>query len=84
MCAMKGVVLFKVMVKNHILLFFLLCVAPFVQSQRIEISGNGTNIAVDGSNIPSSADFTKYINILVGNSESHDFLIKNIERKSIS
>ncbi|MCA0931502.1 hypothetical protein LCM02_03490 [Lutimonas saemankumensis] len=62
-------------------MFFLIFVTPFVWSQKIELTGNGIEIATDGSNFPSTTDLTKYINVPPGNFEDHVFTIKNEEKK---
>lgn len=69
------------MAKKYILFFLFICASQFAQSQKIQILGNGNEIASDGSNIPSINNLTKYINVIPGSTEEHIFSIKNDEKK---
>ncbi len=69
------------MFKNYLLFFLFLGATHFVHCQKIQIQGNGIDIAQDGSNIPAIDDFTKYVNVSAGNIDNHVFSLRNIEKR---
>jgi hypothetical protein len=69
------------MFKNFFLCVFFITTIHFVQSQKIQISGNGIEIKGNGTNKPSSLDGTKYNDVNAGDILTHSFSILNNEKR---
>jgi len=72
------------MKKDYLILFILICFAPFVHSQDIQVRGNGNVIALNNSNqSPTENDGTSFGEVPVSRSKTHTFNLSNNTGKRI-